>query len=163
MGFCGRYEEGIAEALTVIELDPESFMTHWALQTIYTLAGRYPEAIGAGHAALAISGRHPFPMLTMGATYADWGKPTEARALHEQLMTRADRQWVSPATRASTAATAGLTDQVLPLIRRALDQRDPFLMMSMGSFPVTRCLRRVLREVGKLDEVRRQMGLPSNG
>ena len=53
-------------------LDPESFLPHWFLQSNYTLAGRYPEAIAAGHAALAVSGRHPFAMITMGLTYAEW-------------------------------------------------------------------------------------------
>ena len=44
----------------------------------------------------------------------------------------------------------------------AIDKHDPFLMISMGTAPLTEWLRRVLREVGKLDEVRRQIGLPSN-
>ncbi len=158
----GRYDEGIAEALAAIELDPESFLPHWFLQTNYTLAGRYPEAVAAGHAALALSGRHPWPMFAMGVTYADWGKRTEARALHDELMKRADRQWVSPAVRASSAATAGLADDVVPLITRAIEERDPFLMMSMGTWPLTEWLRRVLREAGKLDDVRRQIVLPSN-
>ena len=103
LAFSGRYDEGIAEALAAVELDPESFLPHWFLQSNYTLAGRYPEAIAAGHAALAVSGRHPFAMITMGLTYAEWGKRTEARALHDELMTRADSQWVSPAMCACTA------------------------------------------------------------
>ena len=68
-----------AEALAAVELDPESFFVHWILQSNYTLAGRYPEAIATGHAALAVSERHPLAMMTMGQTYADWGKRTEAR------------------------------------------------------------------------------------
>ncbi len=126
------------------------------------LAGRYPEAVAAGHAALAVSGRHPWPLFTMGVTYADWGKRTEARALHGELMQRADSEWVSPCARACSAATAGLTDDVDALITRAIGERDPFLMMSMGTFPLTEWLRRVLREAGKLDEFRRQIGMPSN-
>ena len=162
LAFSGRYDEGIAEGLAAVELDPESFLPHWHLQTNYTLAGRYPEAVVAGQAALAVSGRHPFAMLTMGVTYADWGKRTEARAVHDELMMRADRQWVSPAACACSAATAGLTDEVVTLTTRAIEERDPFLMMSMGTIPTTAWLRRVLREAGKLDEVRRQIGLPSN-
>ena len=65
MADAGRYDEGIAEALAGIELAPESFLPHWSLQINYTLAGRYPEAVAAGHAALAVSGRHPWPMFTM--------------------------------------------------------------------------------------------------
>ncbi len=101
-------------------------------------------------------------MLTISVAYADWGKRTEARALHDELMTRADSRWVSPAVRACSAATAGLTDDVVTLTTRAIQERDPFLMLSMGTFPVTEWPRRVLREAGKLDEVRRRIGLPSN-
>ena len=162
LAFSGRYDEGIAEALTAVELDPESLVTHWFLQCNYTLAGRYPEAVAAGHAALAVSERHPFPMFTMGMTYADWGKHTEARVLHDELMARADRQWVSLGVRACSAATAGLTDEVVTLTTRAIQERDPFLMMSMGANPLTAWPRRVLRDAGKLDEVRGQIGLPSN-
>ena len=35
-------------------------------------------------------------------------------------------------------------------------------MQSMGSFPLTEWPRRALREAGKLDECRRQIGIPSN-
>ena len=101
-------------------------------------------------------------MFTMGVTYAEWAKRAEARALHDELMKRAESGWVSPALRASTAATAGLTDEVVPLITRAIKKHDPFLMLSMGRLPVTERLRQVLREAGKLDEVRRQLGIPSN-
>ena len=158
----GRPNEGIEEALAAVELAPESFLPHWFLLINYMVAGRSPEAIASGHAALAISGRHPFAMFTMGLAYADWGKRSEARALHDELMTRADRQWVSPGVRALTAAAAGLADDVVTLTMRAIEARDPFLMMSMGTFPITEGPRRVLREAGKLDEVRRQIGMPSN-
>ena len=162
LAYSGRYDEGIAEALAAIELDPESFLVHWILQANYALAGRYPEAVAAGHATLAMSGRLPWALMTMGQTYADWGKRTEARALHDELMTRADRQWVSPTVCACSAATAGLADDVGTLITRAIEERDPFLMMSLGTNPLTEWLRRVLRQAGKLDEVRRRIGLPSN-
>ena len=122
----------------------------------------FPWAISIPHATLAVSGRHPWPLLVMGMTYADWGRPTEARAVHDELMARADRQWVSPAVRASTAATAGLIDEVVPLVTRAIHERDPFLMLALGAVPVTQWLRRVLREAGKLDELRLQIGMPSN-
>ena len=159
LAFSGH--EGIAEALSGVELDPESFFAHYILQSNYTLAGRYPEAVAAGHAALAVSGRHPFAMLTMGTTYARWGKRTEARALHDELMKRAESKWVSPGARACTAATAGLTDEVVTLITRAIQERDPFLYISMGTNPMTEWLRRVLRDAGKLDEFRRQIAMPS--
>ena len=162
LGHSGRHDEGISQALSGVELAPDSLFAHWTLQNNYTFARRYPEAVAAGHAALAVSARHPWPMLTMGLTYADWGKRTEARVPHDELMARADHQWISPGVRACTAATAGLTDEVIPLITRGIQERDPFLMLSMGAWPLAEWPRRVLREAGKLDEVRCQIGIPSN-
>ncbi len=162
MAFGGRYDESIAEALAAVELDPESFVPHWILEGNYTLAGRYPEAVAAGQAALATSGRHPWPIVTMAAAYEGWGKRTEALALHNELMTRAESQWVSPAARACTAATAGLMDDVVTLTRHSIRERDPFLILSIGAHPLTKALRRMLREAGRLEEVREQVGLASN-
>ncbi len=87
-----------------------------------------------------------------------------ARALSAQGEKRAligNLTMPSPGIRANLAATAGLTDDVVTLTTRAIQERDPFLMMSMGMWPVTEWLRRVLREAGKLDDVRRQIGLPT--
>ena len=155
----GRYDEAIDEALRAVELDPESFNTHWSLQVAHALAGRYPEAAAAGHAALALSGRHPFAMMTMGVVYGGWGKQVEARGLYDELTARAERQWVSPGVRALLAATAGLTDAAVSLTAEAIERRDPFLMTSMGNWPLTEQVRRALGEAGKLDEFRKQMGL----
>ena len=161
LAFDGRYDEGIAESLAAIELDPESLVTHYVLQSAYTLAGRFPEALAAGHAALKGFARHPLAMSFMGVTYADCGKRTEARALHDELMKRAESGWVSPCLRAQTAATAGLTDEVVTLVARGIEERDPYLIL-MGAYPPAERLHRVLREAGKLEEVRRQLGIPSN-
>ena len=159
--FSGRHDEGVEQARSGVELDPGSFFPRFCLQVTYGLAG-YPEGVAAGDAALTVS-EHPFALFAMSLNYADWGKPTEARAVHDELMARADRRWVSPTVRAASAANAGLTEEVVTLTTRGIEVRDPFLMMALGSFPATEPLRRVLREVGKLDEVRRQIGMPSHG
>ena len=77
-------------------------------------------------------------------------------------MARADEQWVSPAVRACSAATAGLTDDVMPLISRAIHERDPFLMISLGTWPITGWFRQALHDAGTLAEVRRQIGMPTH-
>ena len=134
LAFSGRYDEGVAEGRSGVELDPGSFFTHFCLQITYFLAGRYPEAVAAGDAALTVS-EHPFALYAMSLIYAHWGKPKEARAVHDELMARADRQWVSPTVRACTAANAGLTEEVVTLTTRGIELRDPFLMMAMGMLP----------------------------
>ena len=99
----------------------------------------------------------------LGPKQRSWHRVlTEARALHDELMTRAEGEWVPPSVRAVTAATADLSDEAVALISQAVQERDPFLMLSMGGWPLLERLRRVHHEAGKLDEVRRQLGVPSN-
>jgi hypothetical protein len=67
---------------------------------------------------------------------------------------RADREWTSPAVLACSAATAGLDDEVGPWLARAIEVRDPFVIIAIGTNPGTQWLRRVLQVAGALDEVR---------
>ncbi len=158
LAFSGRHDEAIAESLTAIALEPESFMPYWTLLMSYSLAGRYPEAIAAGHAALMVSGRHPFVMMVLGATFANCGKDTEARMLFDELVKRADTQWVSPALWASVAATAGLAKEAIALTERAALERDPQLLSMLFAYPLSSQLRGVLADAGRLDDFRRGCG-----
>ena len=57
------------------------------------------------------------------------------------------------------AASAGLTENAITLVTRAIDERDPHLISMLGTFPNASGFRRVLAEAGRLDEFRRQIGL----
>ena len=86
---------------------------------------------GGGKTALAISGRHHWAVAALGAIYADWGKMTEAQAMRDELVARAAREYVSPGALAWAVAAAGDPDAALALIRRAYEERDPFLWFSV--------------------------------
>lgn len=75
------------------------------------LSGRFEEAAAAGELALAISGRQPWAMGTLAATFGDWGKPSDAEAIYAELMGRARRSYVPPSILAVTASAAGLVDE----------------------------------------------------
>ena len=80
LGLVGYHEEAIDQAVKATELDPDAFFPRWILQLLYGWASRYPEAEQAGEEALAISGRHPWAMAMLAATYGNWGKPEKASA-----------------------------------------------------------------------------------
>jgi serine/threonine protein kinase/tetratricopeptide (TPR) repeat protein len=150
----GQHEEAVAEALASINLEPDAFMSYWTLLMAYGLAGRHAEAFAAGHSAMAISGRHPFVVMIMAAIHAECGMTQDARRLHDELTTRAETEWISPALWASVAASAGLPDRAVELTAQAHAARDPQLLSMLFALPQAEPLRRILADAGRLDEFR---------
>ena len=159
LAIAGRHDEAIEAALAAIERDPESYIGHFALQACYEAASRLPEAIASGHAALAVSGRHPWAVAMLASTYADWGKPSEARAIHDELVARAAETYVQPSVMAWSAAAAGLKDDVVALVERSVHERDAFLMLVLKHWSAMEPLRQALREAGTLEATVTRLGI----
>jgi hypothetical protein len=64
------------------------------LQVILVSSGQFEASVAAGESALAMSGRHPWPMAWLAVALADWGKTGEAEALYLELQARARREYV---------------------------------------------------------------------
>ena len=64
-----------------------------------------------------------------------WGKRTEARALHGELMDRASRSYVPAAHLALTAEAAGQREEALAFARRAWGEREPPFILEARHFP----------------------------
>ena len=127
LALAGRHADAIRYARLAVESDPESYAAHWFLTLSLLWDSRFAESAEAGEMALAISGRHAWALAGLADTYAQWGKPAEARALHDELCARAVREYVSPTTLAWAATSIGETDRTLSLIEQAYSERDPFL------------------------------------
>ena len=127
LGTAGHYEAALEESLAAVEHDPDSFLAHWILQCSYHWVERFPDSIEASTTALTISGRHPWALAALASTYADWGKHTEARGVHDELLARTAREYVSPAVLAWSSTAVDEMDQAMVFAQRAYDDRDPFL------------------------------------
>ena len=156
LGLAGYHEESIDQAVKAIELDPDAFVTRWILQIVYGWASRYPEAEQAGEEALAISGRHPWAMGMLAATYGKWGKPEKASAIYEELKARTGREYVQPSMFALAALGAGLLDEAVALFSRAYEERDPLLTVVGRHWPDFA----PLREDPRGQEIIAKMGYP---
>jgi len=121
----GRYDEGLQACERAVGLDSDSFIAHWCHHMALYLSGRFEEAAASAELALAISGRHPWAMGTLAATFAEWGKPSDAEAIYAELMGRARRSYVPPSILATTASAAGQLDDSLRHAREAFEIRDP--------------------------------------
>jgi tetratricopeptide (TPR) repeat protein len=128
-----RYAEAVQTALRAIELDSGSFLARWALQTPLYLSGKLEEAVDAGRIALAMSGRLPVSMATLGLTFAGLGRVTEAEAIYTELTARARQEYVPPSTLVAAAAAANRQANAMRHASEALAIRDPFSCLILSS------------------------------
>ena len=88
-----------------------------------------------------MSGRHARALCSLAVVFAQSGKPSEARALHGELLERASHAYVSLAHLALTAEAAGQHEEALAFARRAWDEREPAFILHARHFPEYRTLR----------------------
>lgn len=144
--FAGRYADGVRECQRGVELDSASYLARGCLLVSLHFSGRFDEAVAAGESALAISGRHPWTMALLAATFADWGKPADAEAIYAEMVARARRGYMQPCTLALAAAAAGFKDDALRHAREAFEIRDPMSQMFFSrNWPDSARLRADLR------------------
>jgi tetratricopeptide (TPR) repeat protein len=122
----GRHQEAIGACERAVELDSESFLARWCHHLALHNGGRFEEAIAVGESTLAMSGRHPWAVMSLAATFADWGKPADTEALYAELMARSRRSYVQPVTLAIAAAAAGIEDEALRHASETYRIHDPF-------------------------------------
>ena len=72
----------------------------------------------------AASGRHPWPLAGLAATYAKMGKLAEARALHAELLAQRASRFVQPTMLAMSASAAGDHEAAMRFCRECVDERD---------------------------------------
>jgi tetratricopeptide (TPR) repeat protein len=123
--FAGRCEEGIEISRRGVELDADSYIARLILQFALHNCGKYEESIAVGESALAMSGRHPWSLMTLAVCLADFAKPDDADAVYLEMLARSRRQYVAPAPLGIAAAAAGRADEAIALTREAYRIRDP--------------------------------------
>ena len=87
-----------------------------------------------------MSGRHSLALIGLAGVFGQWGQPSEASALHRELMERASRTYVPLAHLALTAEAAGQHEEALAFARRAWDEREPPFLLYARHFPDYRAL-----------------------
>jgi serine/threonine-protein kinase len=133
LGLVGRHEESVAEAERSIGIDPDSFFADWNAARAYAWAGHFDRALEMAPALLTTSGRHQWVLGLLAWTYAKAGQTGRARALHDELEVRSRYEFMSPFWRAVAAACAGLPEEAIRSMERAVVEHDPLV----GWAPVT--------------------------
>ncbi len=136
----GRVHEAIDICSRAVEQDPESFVARWALGISLGMAGRFDEAISTLEAAASMSGRHSLALTALAGVFGQAGKLMEARVLHNELMDRASRSYISASHLALTADAAGHREDAVSFARRAWNEREPPFILWARHFPQYRGL-----------------------
>jgi serine/threonine-protein kinase len=140
LGVLGRHEESILAAERALELDADSFYSHWNVMRAHAWAGHHERAIQEAPALLSSSGRNQWSLGLLGWTYGSAGLGAKARACYDELEARSRHEFVAPSWLAVTAGAAGMIDEGLRWAQRAVDDRDPLALWAR-SFPFWAPLR----------------------
>ena len=156
LGTAGQSAEALDMARLSAERDPDSFLTHWIHALAAHWHGAFEESIAAFATAGAVSKGHIYTLVYAATTYADWGRPADARAVHDQALAASARAYVPRAALACSASAIGDMDLALQLAHQACDEREPLVVFMSRAFPDWECLRQDPR----FAEVRRRLALP---
>jgi adenylate cyclase len=130
LGVGGWHEESLLEAERALTLDAESFFPQWNIVRAHAWTGRYEEAIALAPTILAESGRHQWVLGLLAWTYAKAGRVAEARAVRDEMEGRSRHEFVSPFWLATAAEAAGLPEEAIRQVERAVSERDPLVLWS---------------------------------
>jgi TolB-like protein/Tfp pilus assembly protein PilF len=124
-GFAGKHTDAVQACERAVEIDSGSYLARTILQMVLYLSGRFEESIASGELAVAMSGRQVWAMVLLAMTFADCGKAADAHAVYSEMLARARRHYVPPASLAIMAAAVGTQDEAIHHARQAFEIRDP--------------------------------------
>ncbi len=87
-----------------------------------------------------MSGRHVLALTGLAGVFGQWGRSSEASAIHRELLERASQRYVASTHLALTAEAAGQRDEAMAFARRAWDDREPAFILWARHFPPYRML-----------------------
>ena len=123
---CAReFAEAVQTSRRAVELDPESYLARFTLQEALRISRNFEESVAAGDLALAMSGRHSWSMTLLALTFLEYGRPADAEGVYAEMLARAGRQYVPPATLAVVASTTGRENEAVRHACEAFAIHDP--------------------------------------
>jgi len=126
--FLGHYDKEIEAChRKAIDMDPNFFMSHFAIGRVYELEGKYPQAIESFTKSFQL-GNSPIALGWLGNAYALSGNKNQALKVIEQLNRLSEqRRYLSPSYYALIYIGLGDKDQAFHWLEEGYRQRDPFM------------------------------------
>ncbi len=120
----GRVADALAEARRATELDPESVVAWWHLQSILGWSGDHAAAVHAGETALALYPGFAWAEGTLAAEYGRVGDFAAAEAIYRRMLARASNRYVQGSWLAVAASGCDRMEEAVEHVRRAIRDRD---------------------------------------
>jgi serine/threonine-protein kinase len=122
----GLYDAAVEEARHAVVLDPHAFTGRWALVWMLSELRRDDEAMAVALETLPMSGRNPRILAEMVAIHVRRGETSAARAILDELRTRASTGFVESSVLGAVSATMGLMAEACTLVARGIAEREPY-------------------------------------
>jgi serine/threonine-protein kinase len=125
--FARQYEEAVEQCWKTNELHPNSFWPPYFFALAYQQQGKVAEAAAEFKKAIQMSGSVTFTTAGLGHLYASAGKSAEARAILDELRSRAQKSYVPSYDLALVRTGLGWTDDAFEWLNKALEERSGWL------------------------------------
>ena len=122
--FARQYDHAIEQCWKTSELHPNSFWPAWFFGLAYQQQGQIGRALEELQIAARMSGEVTFASAALGHLYGSVGKTAEARAIFEELTSRAGRGFVPSYDIALVCAGLGWTDQAMQYLIKAHQEKS---------------------------------------
>jgi serine/threonine-protein kinase len=125
------YAGALEEYDQLFQLDPMFYRGYSAKARVYSLMGRYEEAIALFERARSLGGEVPSLLAAMGDTLARAGFVWEARTLLEELQQAAKTRWVPSSAFAIVNIGLGDHQAALSHLETACDRREMLAVLKV--------------------------------
>ncbi|HEY2797827.1 MAG TPA: protein kinase [Thermoanaerobaculia bacterium] len=123
-----RFEEALPELRKAVAHDSDAAFPLWSLGMILHQVGQLDEAVTTLERAVAVTKReHCYEIALLGDALVAAGRTREARALLDELLDRARREYVPPFDLAILHCALGEREPALGALEKAYDQRNALL------------------------------------
>lgn len=140
LAIVGKYKEGLENSLLGVKLDPQSYLAHFCLGSVYYFAGQFEDAVDTFDRALAMSNRHAWSLGMLLIVYHDWGKADKTNEIYEEIRTRSEIQYVQPTILAMINAALGRNEEALMYANKACNEHDSFMIFYGRCWPACKAL-----------------------
>jgi serine/threonine protein kinase/tetratricopeptide (TPR) repeat protein len=137
----GRAEEAMRWSERALTLDPESFQSAWTRPLAYYRAKNWRKVIDSAETVLSGWGRHPFALGVLATALVEAGQTEDARAVNDEMRSRARREPIPVTGLAIVAAAVGDKSGAMHYVDEAIQRHDPHLPLWYGSWDAARFLR----------------------
>ncbi len=125
--YARRFEQAAYHCRRAIAMNPGAEESHRILGLTLVEQGKHEEAVRVMREALAMPGSGSYSAAMLGHALARAGRTEEARALLADLMSRAEREYVSPMAFATIHMSLGDAGPALDWLERGLAERRGWL------------------------------------